>query len=141
MLDAAARRAVEAALRAGATDAEAWVEESTSRNVRVYAGAVESLSDAGARGIGVRAFLDGRVGHAYGTDLADAGVAALARAAVEAAAVADPDEHAGLPERCGATRVEGLASPELARWSTARKLELALATERAARARPGVTQV
>ena len=53
-LEDAAGRAVEAALSAGATDAEAWAEESTSRRVRVYAGEVESLSDAGGRGIGVR---------------------------------------------------------------------------------------
>ena len=39
-LEDAAGRAVEAAMSAGATDAEAWAEESTSRRVRVYAGEV-----------------------------------------------------------------------------------------------------
>ena len=37
--------------------------------------------------------------------------------------------------------MDGLASPELADWSTERIVELALAVERAARAREGVTQV
>ena len=59
-LDEVARRAVEAATGAGATDAEAWVEEAVSRRIRVYEGEVESLSDAGGRGVGVRAFVDGR---------------------------------------------------------------------------------
>jgi PmbA protein len=140
-LEASGRRAVEAAERAGASEAEAWVEDSTSRQIRVYDGAVESLSDAGARGVGVRAFVGGRSGYAYGTDLSDAGVEALAGAACESAAAADVDEHDGLPDEVGATPIDGLHSAELAGWSTERKVELALAAERAARARPGVTQV
>jgi hypothetical protein len=35
-LEEVARRAVEAATGAGATDAEAWVEEAVSRRIRVY---------------------------------------------------------------------------------------------------------
>jgi PmbA protein len=140
-LDEVAGRAVEQALEAGASDAEAWAEEATSRRIRVYAGEVESLSDAGGRGVGVRAFVDGRSGYAYGTDLSAAGLLELAQAARAAAEVADPDEHGGLPERCGTTPVEGLAAPGLREWSTERKVELALAVERAARDRPGVTQV
>jgi PmbA protein len=140
-LEAAAGRALAAALDAGADDAEAWAEASTSRQVRVYDGEVESLSDAGGLGVGVRAFVGGRSGYAYGTDVSDDGVRAVGREARETAAIADPDEHSGLPVECGATPLAGLASPELARWSTERKVELALAIERAARARKGVTQV
>jgi PmbA protein len=140
-LEEVARRAVEAAADAGATDAEAWVEEATSRNIRVYEGEVESLSDAGGRGVGVRAFVDGRSGYAYGTDLSEAGIAEVAGAARAAAEAADPDEYGGLPDEFGSTPVEGLAAPGLREWSTERKVELALAVERAARARPGVTQV
>jgi PmbA protein len=140
-LDDAARRAVEAAQAAGASDADAWAEESTSRRVRVYAGEVESLSDAGGRGIGVRAFAGARSGYAYGTDLTDAGVAETARAAREAAELADEDEHEGLPEELGTSPVDGLASPGFADWSTERVVELAVAVDRAARAPAGVTQV
>jgi PmbA protein len=136
-----AGRAVEAAVDAGATDAEAWAEEATSRRVRVYGGEVESLSDAGGRGVGVRAFAGARSGYAYGTDLSERSVLEVARSAREAAEVADPDEHGGLPDECGATPVEGLASPALRDWSTERKVELVLAVERAARGHPGVTQV
>jgi PmbA protein len=140
-LDDVTRRAVEAALQAGATDAEAWAEEGLSRRIRVYGGEVESLSDAGGRGVGVRAFVDGRSGYAFGTDLSDAGVLEVARSARGAAEAADPDEHGGLPEEFGATPVEGLASGAMSGWSTERKVELTLAVERAARERPGVTQV
>jgi PmbA protein len=140
-LEDAARRAVEATLSAGASDADAWAEESTSRRIRVYAGEVESLSDAGGRGIGIRAFAGTRSGYAYGTDLTDEGVAELARAAREAAELADEDEHEGLPEELGTSAVGGLASPGFADWTTEHKVELALAVERAARDREGVTQV
>jgi PmbA protein len=140
-LDAVARKAVEAATAAGATDADAWAEEATSRRIRVYEGEVESLSDAGGRGVGVRAFVDGRSGYAYGTDLSDEGIVQVAQAARAAADAADPDEHGGLPEEFGSTPVDGLASSGLRDWSTERKVELALEVERAARARPGVTQV
>jgi PmbA protein len=136
-----ARRAVEAALAAGATDADAWAEESTSRRVRVYDGEVESLSDAGGRGVGVRAFVGARSGYAFGTDLSDGGVSDVARAARGAAEVADEDEHGALPDESGEAPVDGLASPDFGAWSTARKVQLALAVERAARAREGVTQV
>lgn len=140
-LEALARSGVEAALAAGADDAEAWCEESTSRQIRVYDGAVESLSDAGGRGIGIRAFIDGRCGYAYGTELGEAALARLGAAAHEAAEVADPDEFGGLPDETGATEVDDLESREMASWTTERKVELALAVERAARAPEGISQV
>ena len=69
--------------------------------------------DRGGRaGLGVRAWIDGRVGYAYGTDLAERGVAAIAARAVEAARVADHDEFAAAPEPAGAAEaLPGLADP------------------------------
>jgi PmbA protein len=136
-----AARAVEAAIAAGASDADAWVEESTIRRVRVYSGEVESMSDAGGRGVGVRAFAGRRAGYAYGTDLSDDGVAETARSAREAAELADEDEHEGLPEETGVAEVDGLASPAFGDWPTERVVELVLEVDRAAHAHEGVTQV
>ena len=60
----------------------------------------------------------------------------LAEAAHAGAAVADPDEYAGLPDEFGTTTVDGLHSPALADWSTERKVELASrSSARRARAR------
>jgi PmbA protein len=109
--------------------------------VRVYAGEVESLSDAGGRGLGVRAFAGARSGYAYGTDLSEDGVAELALAAREAAELADEDEHEGLPEESGTSEVGGLASERFGDWSTERVVELALDVDAAARSGEGVTQV
>ena len=118
--------AVAAALAAGAGDAEAYVEDSTGREIRVFDGEVESLTEAGQRGCGVRAWIDGRVGYAYGTDLGEAGLEGLAADAVEAARVADPDEHAAPPAADGAAPViEGIFDPALADWTTQRRLRSA----------------
>jgi PmbA protein len=134
-LEAIAGHAVEAALGAGAGDAEAFVQDSTGLEVRIFDERVESLTEAGERGLGVRVWIDGRAGYAYGIDLGREGIAEIAAGAVEAARVADPDEFAAAPDAAGEPEpIEGLADPAAADWDTERKVELAIATERAARA-------
>ena len=134
-LESAARLAVEAALAAGGDEADAWCEDAVERSVRVYDGAVESMTEAGSRGAGVRVFRDGRSGYAYGSDLDEDGLRALARAAAEAAAVTEPDEHAGIAPRADPAPVDGLVAPGFGEWTMERRVELALAVERAARER------
>jgi PmbA protein len=129
-----ATRAVDAALSAGADDAEAAVQDSVGREIRVFEGEVESLTEAGERGLGLRAWIGGRVGFAYGTELSDPGLAAIADDAVAAARVADADKFAAPPEPAGEpSRIDGLADPKLSSWTTERKVELAQAIERACR--------
>src|SRR3954471_10429832 len=127
-----AQRAVESALTAGAGNAEAYVQDSVGREIRVFDGEVESLTDAGQRGLGVRCWIDHRSGYAYGTDLSDDGLRGIAAGAVEAARIADPDEFTAAPEAGTADvpQIEGLVDPSLAKWSTERKIELAQAVER-----------
>lgn len=128
-----AETAVQAALAAGAADAEAYASEEAGREVRVHGGEVESLTAATHRGVGVRAWRDGRVGYAYGTDLSTGGVAATAARAAEAAAVADPDEFAAPPQPAGEpASVAGLSDPSISEWPVSRAVQLALAVERTA---------
>ena len=130
-LQAAAQRAVDFALAAGATAAEGYCQDERDVEIRVYYRAVESLTEAGSRGIGIRAFAsEGRTGYAYGTALDDRGLQALAARAVEIAQVSDPDEFGGLPEACGAAETGDLVAPDRA---TAEKIELAIAVDDAAR--------
>lgn len=124
---------VEAALAGGAGDAEAYATETANREVRAHAGEVESLTAATQRGVGVRAWIDGRVGYGFGTDLSAKGVAAIAARAVEAARVADRDEFATPPVDPGAApALAGLSDATLGEWPTSRVAELALAVERSA---------
>jgi PmbA protein len=126
--------AVEAAIAAGAGDAEAYASEASRREVRAHAGKVESLSAATHRGVGIRAWIEGRAGYGFGTDLSPPGVAAIAARAVEAAQVADRDEFAGPPPGPDepAPALAGLSDLSLAEWPTERAAELALAVERSA---------
>lgn len=138
-LEEAAARAVE--LAAGSDDAEAWAEERNGLDVHVYKGEVESLTDAGGRGIGLRVITGGGAGYAYGTDLSEEGLRELAEAATASAAAADADEFEGLPDEFGTTLVPGLSSASFGDWDTGQKVELAVAVENAARGRKGVSQV
>ncbi len=132
-LEELARRAAETATTAGASDAEAWAEGSRSREVRVHAGEVESLTEASGRGVGIRAWIRARTGYAYGTDLSEAGLTELAEAAVGAARVADEDESAAAPEPSGeATEIPGLYDEGVAATETAEVIDLAKRVERAA---------
>jgi PmbA protein len=132
-LDAAAERAVQAALAAGAEDAEAYAVEDAGREVRVHGGEVESLTAATERGVGVRAWIGGRVGYAYGTDLSDGGLAAIGGRAAEGAAIADEDEFAAPPRPEGnPVEIDGLVDSSLQEWETPRVIDLALAVERTA---------
>jgi PmbA protein len=134
-LEGAARLAVEAALAAGAEEADAWCEDALNRTVRVYDGAVESVTEAGSKGAGVRVFREGRTGYAYGSDLGEHGLGSLARAAAEAAAVTEADEHAGIPSGTASAEIGSLSSSDLATWTMQQRIDLALAVERAARSR------
>lgn len=131
-LSTVAHRAVEAATGAGASDAEAYVSRESGREVRAHGGEVESLTAAVQTGVGIRAWSGHRVGYAYGTDLSEAGVAAIAGRAAEAAAVADEDEFAAPPQPAGFEALPGLSEPSLAEWEASRVAELALGIERRA---------
>jgi PmbA protein len=131
-LSATAGRAVEAALAAGAGGAEAYVSRDSGREIRVHGGEVESLTAATQSGIGVRAWIGGRLGYAYGTDLSEPGIATIAGRAAEAAAVADEDEFASPPRPAEIEALPGLSDPSLAAWSAGRAAELALTVERTA---------
>ncbi|HSK49635.1 MAG TPA: TldD/PmbA family protein [Solirubrobacterales bacterium] len=132
-LSAVAKAALEAALAAGAGEAEAYAVEESGREVRVHGGAVESLTAATQSGLGIRAWRGGRVGYAYGTDSSAEGIAAIAARAAEAAAVADEDEFAGPPAPAPVEALAGLSDPSVAAWSTAQIADLALQVERTAR--------
>lgn len=128
-----ASAAVEAAIAAGAADAEAYASEESRREVRVYGGEVESFTAAIQSGVGVRAWVGGRVGYGFGTDLSEAGVAAIAARAAGAAAIADEDEFAGPPEPGGEVpALPALDDPTVGDWSGAELATLALEVERTA---------
>lgn len=133
-LAAQAQRAVEQAVTAGAGDAEAYASEAENREVRVHDGAVESLTAATQRGLGLRVWIGGRTGYGFGTDLSAEGLAGISARALEAARVADEDEFAGPAVVDGSepAPVGDLSDPSRGEWSPAQIADLALAVEKAA---------
>ncbi|MDX6632725.1 MAG: PmbA protein, partial [Solirubrobacterales bacterium] len=114
-------------------DAEAYAEQGSGREIRVHGGAVESLTEATERGIGVRTWIDGRCGYAYGTDLGAEALEQLALAATQAAQIADPDEFAAAPRPAGKpAEIAGLVDPAFDEPTTPQRIDLALEVEAAA---------
>ncbi len=107
-----AGQAVERALQAGASDAEAMAYEGDEFNVHVRLGEVEQLTEAGSRAIGLRVFCGAEGGQRTAStstsDLSEAGLARMVTSAVALAKVTGVDPFAGLPDR----EVFGMHDPE-----------------------------
>ncbi|MDA8379509.1 MAG: TldD/PmbA family protein [Actinomycetota bacterium] len=113
-----ARRIAEMA--AGSEQVEAYVARRRETAVRVYDGAVESLTSATSTGIGVRVVRDGRQGFASTGSLSAGGeagahaigpaLAAVLDAARTNAAFASPDDNGGIAEP------DGIAPADLGLW-------------------------
>lgn len=127
-----AERVLERARAAGAEDAEVWAHESTQFSTHVRHGTVESLTEATARALHLRVFVDQRLARASTSDLRAETLAGLVQRAVERARQAGQDPFAGLPEEIRRPpRAEGLAlyDPNLESLSPAEKIGLARETE------------
>ena len=114
---------------------EVFLGRSHQTEVKVFDGAVESLSSADTQGVGVRVSVDGRQGFAYAASLDDPIIAETLDEARDNAAFGTVDEYLGLATPDGVEPVDlELFRPELAAFPTDRKVEMALELERAVRA-------
>lgn len=120
---------LERAAGLGAGDAEVYGERSTSHRIKVFRQEVEQLTAAQRRGVGVRVFRDGAVGHAYTSDLSDGALDDLVRRAADNAAVSDPDEFAGLPRPSGEPADVHPYDPRLAAATDEQRIAVALEAE------------
>src|SRR5215469_17389198 len=89
---------VSRAMKAGASAAEAIVREGTEFSTVVRLGQVETLKEAGSRGLGLRVFVGKRAASTYSSDFTPEGIQHLIQAALELARVTSEDPFAGLPE-------------------------------------------
>src|SRR5262249_17259085 len=80
------------------TAAEAIAREGTEFSTVVRLGQVETLKEAGARGLGLRVFLGRRAASTYSSDFTREGIERLVRGALDLAHVTSEDACAGLPE-------------------------------------------
>ncbi|MGA9060219.1 MAG: TldD/PmbA family protein [Terracidiphilus sp.] len=97
-LESLAAGVVAQAIEAGASDAEAVAREGDEFSVSVRMGEVETLTESGSRGLGLRVFLGKRSGSASTSDLTAEGIRQLVEGALALAKVTEEDPFAGLPE-------------------------------------------
>lgn len=129
------RKACEAARRAGADAADAYLTTSRQLSVDVFNRKPESFEKADVAGAGIRVWRDTATGYAYTTALSAAGMVAAAQSAVDNAAAADGDEFNGLPHETGASvDISGLdlTSKAYDSATTTEKIDFTLAMENAA---------
>ena len=120
---------LERAAARGAADVEAYGEQSTSHRIKVYRQEVEQLTAAQRRGVGVRVFSAGAVGHAYTSDLSDGALDDVVQRAIDNAAVSDPDEFAALPAPAGEPADVDPFDPRLVAATDAQRIAIALEVE------------
>jgi PmbA protein len=121
---------------------EAYAEEGRQTEVSALRGEVEGMTFAEGRGVGVRVIRDGRLGYAWAADPTLEEARASLDSARENAALAEPDEHNGLPEPEPFENVPGLYRAESATASADDKVRMALDLESYAISRdPRVTKL
>jgi PmbA protein len=98
-LESLAADVVALAVKAGASDAEAVAQEGDEFSVSVRLGEVETLTESGSRGLGLRVFRGRRSASASTSDLTAGGIRQLVDGAMALAAVTEEDPFSGLPER------------------------------------------
>jgi PmbA protein len=112
-MESIVEHALEAAKRAGASQADVLLVESDDREVRVRGEEIEFVKQAQERGLGIRTLVEGRGGLQTAiVSTSDLEAAAIERMAEEAVALAQataPDPIAGIPEAGFATEIPDLA--------------------------------
>src|SRR5947209_2186716 len=86
------------ALKAGATAAEAIIQEGNEFSTVVRLGQVETLKESGSRAIGLRVFIGKKTASTYSSDFTNEGIERLVSGAVTLARVTSEDPYAGLPD-------------------------------------------
>jgi PmbA protein len=126
---------VRKAMARGASGAECTIDEGDEFTAEVRLREIESLKEAGSRGVGLRILMGKRTGSSYTSDLSGEGLERLVRSAFEIAEISTEDPHAGLPEADELGSISGdlrLYSPGIENLDPARGIELAKRAEAAA---------
>jgi PmbA protein len=127
-----AERLLSRARARGAEDAEAYLSSGTEFTVKVFNGAIESLTSASSRGVGLRTLVEHRVGFAYTSETDAQALDALVDEALGNGRYNHADEANVLPEPEPIEELPGLFAPDLASIDPQRKIDFALEMERVA---------
>jgi PmbA protein len=134
-LEDLASRVIAMAKARGATASECTVSEGEHFSANVRMGEVESLKEAGSRGVGVRILVGKHTGSAYTSDLSEEGIRQMVGSALELAKITTEDPFAGLPEESELGKVNEdlcLYSDSVTELSASKKIDWAKQAEAAA---------
>ena len=135
-LGQAAERAVQAAMKAGAAQADALLESARLFRVDTNQGEIENLKQSDTRGLGLRVFVDHRTALVYTSDLRPQALVDLAAKAVALAKQSAQDPFAGLPDTppgtSGTSESLGLFDPAIVTLEAEKKIAMCKEMEKAA---------
>ena len=133
-LEQLATEIVEMARKAGASESDVMIQTSTEFSVQVRKGEIETLTQSGSKGLGLRAFVDGRMAFAATSDFDMPALERLVRSTVALAQAADQKAENGLPDSpAPQPRPElKIYDPTIESLPTDQKIELAKRCEAAA---------
>ena len=121
---------------------EAYAEEGRQTEVSALRGEVEGMTFSESRGLGVRVIRDGRLGYAWAADPSLDEAKETVWRARDNAALAEPDEHNGLPDAGTIAPMPEIFREDSASVSADDKVRMALDLERYTVTRdPRVTKV
>ncbi len=121
------------AMKWGAGEAEACLENVKNFDVNVRKGEIETLQKSVSRGLGLRIFIQKQLGFAYTSDLSAAAVDDTIKKAIELARITEPKPWRGLPDFGRQTTADlDLYDPDLAAVPDDRKIAMAREAERIA---------
>ena len=130
-----AKQALQYATKAGAADAEAFLQTNRELNVNVRDGRVESVKQADSRGLGLRVMTDGKMALVYTSDFRPEAMKTLAERAVALARNSEPDPANAFAVPGGAPAAKlDLHDPAVAALAPDALIERAIAAEKVARA-------
>ncbi len=128
-----AKEIVEAAKRAGADQADVYIQTGRESEVTSRLEKIENLKEAFSQGFGLRVFKNKKLGFSYSSDFAPAAVKTAVEQAISLAEEVSSDEFNGLPELTGADGPSDLKiyDPQIANIPAQKKIDICLQAERA----------
>ncbi len=99
---------VDKAIKAGATSAEAYINDGNELDIEISMGKIQKLLRSGSKGVGLRIFKNGRRAFVSSSDLSEKAVNSLVHKAVIFADEATPEEYNTLPPEYTKAPVEDL---------------------------------
>ncbi len=112
----------------GASEIEVTIAEGTEFDANVREGELESLTEAGSKGLALRVLVDGKLAEASSSDFAKATLTHLVDNAIVRARLGGKDEFAGLPEKQeikGDVAKLGIHDPAIAAMPPEKKIAVA----------------